>query len=299
MKKLLFPLFLLPAILGAQNTWKNLSVTPANPKPGDAIRIEFNWAESPLKDAEGLEFFVLEYVEKTPELIEPVFLNENGRIVGTYTAHPKAKAAAIVFKAGERFDNNNRQGYFIQMCDAAGKPLAEARAAQAALFSESGRIMDLDNQPEWVLGWLNKAFESQPDLKKKYIATLVNATLRAKRDEGKKEALAIMEELENDPAASETDLNWLINTYNRLKENNKVASAKEKLRTRFPNVANRQDQLRAAGSESDLAKKEALIDAIKKIFRPKTRRKKMPSTSCMPRCWTGTASKRTGNFSRR
>lgn len=78
-----------------------------------------------------------------------------------------------------------------------------------------------------------------------------------------------MEELENDPTASETDLNWLINTYNRLKENNKVASARGKLRTRFPNVANRQDQLRAAGSESDLAKKEALIDAIKKDFPPK------------------------------
>ena len=270
MKKLLLLLCVFPALLNAQNAWKNLSVSPTAPKPGELIRLEYNWLEGPLKSAGEIEFLVLEYVEKTPQLIEMVVRNENNRLVGTYASNPRALAAAVVLRSGERRDNNGRQGYFILFCDAAGRPLPEALAAQAVLFSEWGRLMDLENQPEWALGWLNKAFEPRPDLKKKYFTTYTNALLKSKRgDEGKKEALAVLEEMENDPTVSESDLNSIINTYNRLKENNKVASAKEKLRSKYPEALAKQERMRAAGNEPDLAKKEALIDAIKRDFPPK------------------------------
>ncbi|MBV6441474.1 MAG: hypothetical protein DYG98_02835 [Haliscomenobacteraceae bacterium CHB4] len=271
MKNLLLFLAFSPLLLAAQANWKNLHITPANPKPGETIRIEYNWAESPLKDAGEVELLVWEYVEKTPLLKEIEIRAENNRIVGTYTSNPKALAAAVVLQAGERLDNNGRQGYFIPMCDAAARPLPEGLAAQAVLFADYGRWMDLENQPEWALGWLNKAFEPRPDLKKKYFTTHVNATLRAKRgDEGKKEALAILETIENDPNISESDLNWILNTYNRLKESNKAAAAKEKLRTKYPDAMTRQERFRAAGSEPDLAKREALIDALKKNYPPAT-----------------------------
>jgi thiol-disulfide isomerase/thioredoxin len=93
--------------------------------------------------------------------------------------------------------------------------------------------------------------------------------MRAKRgDEGKKEAMVVLEEMENDPGLSESDLNWLINTYNRLKENGKVAAAKDKLRAKFPEAAARQDKLRAISNEVDLAKREGMIDAYKKEYPP-------------------------------
>ena len=270
MQKLLLLLCVLPNLLSAQNAWKHLLISPANPKPGEVIRIEYNWPESPLKDAGEMELLVLEYVEKTPELKEIEIRNENNRIAGTYISNPKALAAAVILKSGERRDNNGRQGYFIVMCDAAGRPLPEALAAQAVLFQDWGRLMELENQPEWTLGWLNKAFEPRPDLKKKYFTTYVNALLRAKRgDEGKKEALAVLEEIENDPNISESDLNWIISTYNRLKENNKVASAKEIMRVKYPDALARQERMRTAGNEPDLAKREVLIDAIKRDYPPK------------------------------
>ncbi|HRI62144.1 MAG TPA: TlpA disulfide reductase family protein [Saprospiraceae bacterium] len=275
MQKLLLLLCVLPNLLVAQNAWKYLSIAPAAPKPGEVIRIEYNWPESMLKDAAEMELLVLEYVEKTPELKELDIRNENNRIAGTYISNPKALAAAVILKTGDRRDNNGRQGYFILMCDAVGRPLPEALAAQAVLFQDWGRLMELENQPEWALGWLNKAFEPRPDLKKKYFTTYVNAILRAKRgDDGKKEAMAVLEEIENDPNISENDLNWIISTYNRLKENNKVASAKEIMRLKYPDALARQERMRAAGNEPDLAKREALIDAIKRDYPPKNEEEK-------------------------
>lgn len=272
MKRLLLFLALFPTLLTAQTGWKNLKITPANPKPGETIRIEYNWLESPLKDAEGIQMIVLEYVDKTPELKEIEFRNENNRLVGAYVSNPKALAATVLLRANEElFDNNGRQGYFILMCDAAGKPTPEALAAQAVLFADWGRFLEFENRPERTLEWLNQAFAARPDLKKKYFSTLVSATLRAKRgDDGKKEALAILEEMENDPNISESDLNGIINQYNRLKENNKVASAKEKLNKKYPEAVAKQERLRAIGAEVDLAKREAMIDAYKKDYPPQT-----------------------------
>ncbi|MBX2889753.1 MAG: TlpA family protein disulfide reductase [Saprospiraceae bacterium] len=262
--------FLLPCSLAAQSNWANLKITPAQPKPGEAIRIEYNWLGGPLKDAETIEMLVLEYVEKTPELKELDLRSEGNRVVGTYTSHPQTLVAGIMIQAGERRDNNQRKGYFIQMCDASKHPMPEALAAQAVLFSDWGRLLDLENQPEWALDWLNQAFVARPDLKKKYFNTYVNATLRAKRgDDGKREALAVLEEMENNPSLSESDLNSLINTYNRLKETNKATAAREKFKSKFPDAAARQDRFRAASTESDLSKREALLDAFKKDFPPK------------------------------
>lgn len=262
--------FLLPCSLAAQSNWANLKITPAQPKPGEAIRIEYNWLGGPLKDAETIEMLVLEYVEKTPELKELDLRSEGNRVVGTYTSHPQALVAGIVIQAGERRDNNQRKGYFIQMCDASKHPMPEALAAQAVLFSDWGRLFDLENQPEWALDWLNQAFVARPDLKKKYFNAYISATLRAKRgDDGKKEALAVLEEMENNPSLSESDLNSLINTYNRLKETNRATAAREKFKSKFPDAAARQDRFRAASTESDLSKREALLDAFKKDFPPK------------------------------
>jgi thiol-disulfide isomerase/thioredoxin len=260
---------LLPAILSAQTEWKNISITPARPKPGETIRLEYNWLAGPLKNADKLEIALLEYHDKTAEFREIDLRSENGRLAGSCTTSPGALAAAILIKSGERYDNNSRQGYFIPMCDAAGKPLPEALAAEAALLSEWSRQLDVDNQPARGLEWLNTAFSGRPDLKKKYATTLTNTIMRAKRgDEGKKEAMVVLEEMENDPGLSESDLNWLINTYNRLKENGKVAAAKDKLRAKFPEAAARQDKLRAISNEVDLAKREGMIDAYKKEYPP-------------------------------
>ncbi len=275
MKKLFLLPALFPLLLSAQSEWKNLKITPANPTPGETVSIEYDWLSGPLKDAEAIELVVLEYVDKKPVLREVELQSVYNRLTGKYAFPQNVMAVSVAVQSGERFDNNGRQGYFILTSGTNGKPLPEALAAQAVLLADGGRFFDLDNKPETALGLFHQAFGVQPDLKKKYFTSYINTVLKAKRgDEGKQDALAQLAEIEKDANLSESDFTWIVNTYNRLKETEKATAAREKMKAKYPQAAERQERSKAIMSEPDFGKREVLIEAFKKDFPPKNEEEK-------------------------
>ena len=257
----------------AQATWKNVVVTPASPKPGETITIEYDWLNGSLRNAAEIELVVAILTDKNPEVSGVTLNNVTGRLVGTFAIPASAQALALGFHSGQRWDNNNSEGYFVPLMDPAGKMMAENRAAQAVLYVSHGAAL-FDLSPKLALAneWLDESFKMQPALRTKYLTNYSANLMKIKRGEaGKPEALALLAELEAAPSASEKDLLAAVRQYEFLQAMDKANALKEKIRTTFPRgIFAQQERRGVIANQVDLATRETMIDEFVKEFPPQT-----------------------------
>lgn len=265
-------LLLFPAFLFAQQP----KITPAHPKPGDVLEIVFDLSISPLRDAEEIDVVFLEHNGMMTDIRE-VAQKKVGHMLHLFVSlQPGSVAALIALRTGERYDNNNGEGYFVSVCDASGKIFPESYAAQALLYRDYGGVVDLKREPSVALEWYNRAFELQPDLKNKYIGSYTNVLLAAKKgDAGKTQVLELYAEAEKDQNLSEKNLIAMMRSYERMTMVDKAKALKERIKNQFPKgQLVRQERLSAAENNPDLEKGEALLAAFIQEFPPQTAEEK-------------------------
>lgn len=256
----------------AQNAaWKNITLTPAAPKPGQTVTIEYDWLNGPLRNAAEIELVVAILTDKNPETQGIALSNVTGRLVGTFAIPATAQAMALGFHSGERWDNQHGDGYFVPLHGADGKVLPENRAAQAVLYVSNGAaLFDLSPKPVLANEWLDESFRQQPALRTKYLTNYISNLTRIKRGEaGKPEALTLLAELEAAPSASEKDLLTAVRQYEFLQAMDKSNALKEKIRANFPKGAFVQQEKRGVvANQVDLATRETMIEEFAKEFPP-------------------------------
>ncbi len=265
MKKLCIAL-LLPIVavqLAAQAV-----VQPANPQAGAAIELRFDAKTSPLLQEKDVQLQVLGYSFKEGAFLDANLKKSGESWIATIPLSEKVLAITYALKAGERFDNNNGAGYFVQICDAKGNPLPESQVAKAILYRDLGGALELDRAPAAALPWMEAGIQQQPELARKYLPSYINLILAAQRGEdGKTRVRALLEKTAADAAATETDLMTVMNAYQRLGDNDKANALKEKLRAQFPKgLQAKADQQQAIRNEVDLAKREEMITKFAKDF---------------------------------
>jgi peroxiredoxin len=257
MKNLLFFL-LFPALLGAQN----FNISPAAPKAGDMVRLEFDLSKSKLRAAREIEIVVLEFANGKASMAEVARLRTGDKMVGIFTLNAKAQAAVASLRAQETWDNNGGEGYFVTIHDpATSKPSAESMAAAAALYRDYGALLELNRTPSVAWGLLQQAVGAQPDLKRKYANTYVGTLLATKTgDEGKQAAMAFYADIEADPKAAESELNAAVRYYERNGEADRAKTLKERVRSAFPQGSFvKTEKRKNIFNESNLAKAEEML----------------------------------------
>ncbi|HPI06962.1 MAG TPA: TlpA disulfide reductase family protein [Saprospiraceae bacterium] len=269
MQKLVsFFLLLFPAFLSAQNP----ALTPAKPKPGEAVELVFDLSKSPLRQADEIEVVWMEYSGGSPEIREVTQKRTGNTLQARITLNPASLSSLVVLQAGERFDNNNGEGYFVSVYDASGKQLPESMAAQAMLYRDYGGPSDLKRIASTTMEQYERAFQLQPDLKKKYLGSYANSILAAKRgDTGKNQVLELFAEAEKDANLEEKNLISILRTYERMSMVDKAKTLKDRIKSKFPKgQLVRQERLSAAENNSDLAKAENLLATFIQDFPPQT-----------------------------
>lgn len=265
MKKLLFLLAFLPVFLGAQSAdWKNLKISPANPKPGETIRVEYDWQNGPLAKSEEIEIVAFEYAGDKPVGKEVSLQNIGNKLVGSFATSPGAVVAFVCFQGGERWDNNSGEGYYIPMYDAAGQPLPESKAASAVIYRNFGYNFDLTRKASVAMEWMDAAFARKPGLRSNsaYFPTYYNAFIGSKSgsEESKAEMLKALAELEANPKADEKTLVAISNFYNRYAQD-KSKALTDRIIAAYPgSTIAKSYQLNAIKMEADLVKRKARID---------------------------------------
>ncbi len=267
MKQLALLLLLLPALLFGQN----FTISPANPKAGDLVRLEIDLSTSKLRSATDIEVVVFEFANGKAATTEAASMRLGDKLVGIFTLGKEAIAAiAGLRESEENWENNAGEGFAINIHDAAGKPSPEGMVAAAILYRDYGGLMNLNRTASVAFGLMNQAFAEQPDLRRKYFATYLNTLMAVKKsDEGKKAAMAILAEFEADPKATEDELSSMSRFYERNGEVERSKSIKDKIRLTFPtgNMV-RQEKRRSIQNEADLTKAEDMLTAYSGAYPP-------------------------------
>jgi thiol-disulfide isomerase/thioredoxin len=262
-------LCLLPGLLSAQS----FLLTPSTPKAGDLVRIEVDLSKSKLKSTAEIETIVLEYANNKASVTDAATMRTGDKIISVFTLAPNALSAVIAFRAGEEaWENNQGEGYFVTIHGADGKPIPEGMAAAAVLYRDFGGLMNLNRTPSITLELLNKGISAQPDLKRKYFAQYAQNLMAVnKGEDGKKEAMALVDEVVADPKASEDDLISASRILDRNGASERAKTLKEKIRASFPqgNMV-KQEKRRAIQMEPDLAKAETLLNVFTTQFPAET-----------------------------
>jgi len=270
MKQLLPLLFLLPtAMLSAQNP----VFSPAAPKPGDLVRMEIDLSNSKLRTANTIDLVVLEYANEKVVTAEAATSRVGDKLVGYFTLGPDARSAvAAMLEGDDNWDNNGGEGYFVPVHDETGKPSAEGKIAAAILYRDYGGILSLNRTPTVAFDLINQAVEAQPDLKRKHFGVYINVLMAIKRGAaGKPEAMALLEQVEADPAVTDEELTAISRFYERNGEVPKAKSLQEKIREHYPKgELVKQEKRRAIQNEPDLIKAEEMLASFISQFPPET-----------------------------
>lgn len=276
MKKILALTTLLASasLLAAQVS--SLKITPEKPKAGATVQFEYDLAGGPLsKASEAIEVMVLEYVADQPQTRDVLLNVGGGKITGQFTLSANAQVATLAFQAGERWDNNKGEGYFVYLHDASGKVLSQSIAAHALVYRDWGSLFELDRKATVALDLYNRAFAANPALKKQYCVSYANCVMGVKRgDEGKTEALAVL----NEAAAAglpEKDRVAVARLYDRLAAVEQAKQLRETISKDFPKGAfARQQRRQSMRSATDMAQMEKIIEDYLKDFPPATTEEK-------------------------
>ncbi len=267
MKKHIFllPAALFPLLLAAQTEWKNLDMSPAKPRPGETISLEYNWLQSNLAQSGNIEVLVLEYVNGQAVGKEVTPRGNGNKLSVSFTTHPDTRVTYVAFHAGENVDNNAGEGYFIPMYTASGQILPESQAAQATMYRSNGAL-ELNRKSETTLDLFRQAFAGQPDLRDNpnYFPAYVSAYLGANRnsDDAKKEMLALLGTLENNPKAGEKTLVAVAELYGRIAPE-KSKPLKDRIIAAYPkSTLARAARLSALKMENDMARRTEMIREV-------------------------------------
>lgn len=260
-----------PFVLQAQST----VTTPAAPKAGDMVRIDYDLSASKLKGEDDLQFNLLEYRDNQAYATPVATMRSATTLSGIFTLNPDTKCAIFsIYSPGQEdmTDNNGGEGFVIPVCNTSGKQTAESMATQAILYRDWGGLLGLNRSVSKALDLQNHAFAAQPDLKTKYwYSYLANVTAAKKDKATQSEAEVLLAQVETTPGVTEQDLLNAARIYDRLGLSDKTKALKDRIRSAFPTgTLARQERRKAIEMEPDLTKVESMIGEFATQFPPKT-----------------------------
>ncbi|MCD2424961.1 TlpA family protein disulfide reductase [Niabella pedocola] len=254
--------------LGHFFTWaqySNLRFTPAQPKPGDVIRFEYDPTGTPLEKTGTITPAIFLY-DGTIRAAEVTASKTNGKWTGSIPTNDTAKALLITFKQDNQMDNNKEQGYSLLLMQE-NKPVKNAAVGMAALNDFGGFMLDMKVKPETNLALYNQEFEAHPELKTRHASPYARLLMAADKENGKKKTEALVRTLQEKSDKTETDYITLQNLYRALKDNDQAAQIKEQIAALYPKgAAVKIDRLNALYRERDIENQLLMLDTLEKDF---------------------------------
>ncbi|MFN4313534.1 MAG: redoxin domain-containing protein [Chitinophagaceae bacterium] len=239
---------------------QNFQFSPAEPKPGDLITVEYKPAPVEGQEAGAVEAAFYGMGKDNAAVAEDLPLKKTGDSwTGSFVAPANMSFLYFGFKSGEKFDLNNNEGYYILLYDG-GKPAEWAYSSLGRFYSGMGWRVGLENNLPKSIEAFEKQYELYPASKVETYAIYVS--IKARNDK-ENEASIRQEGIENFLKAgirNEREMSVLSNLYFAadLPEQGKMIN--NLLREKYPNgYWTAQELANSANREKDAAKKKQLI----------------------------------------
>lgn len=240
MKRLMILVFLAAVQALAQQNNGVFSVSPANPKIGDAITVTYN-SSAPgarLKDAKEVQLYTLIVVDgyNHPRFLQIAMENSGNMWKTSWTLNePEAKLLLFRFVSGDSVDDNKGNVWSALVCDAAGKPIKDAHYSLACVMTWGGIHSFKHAKDETAeQDQLQQELESYPD---NTGAVTMMWGLKMKQDTSAETVSHIKRELEKVYDANKNDEKFLPSIaywYERVGDSTKADQIRQKEIARNP-----------------------------------------------------------------
>lgn len=161
----------------------NFTFSPQSPKPGDVITIHYVPDGDLAKSIKPIEasFYTLGYATRGVRNLQAddlKLIKQDNGFTTTVATDTASNFIYFGFSDGEKFDNNNGNGYFI-LLNNGDKPARGANYGLTFFYQFFGRDVGLEPSNEKALAALEKEMEFYPEDKTNYLSSylsLVRAT---------------------------------------------------------------------------------------------------------------------------
>lgn len=252
---------------------------PEFPKPGDDITVMYISDSTNLAGAEVVEMVIHFYNNELDSTIGIEMQKEGIGWKAKFASPVNSYGALLQFKNNDKFDNNDKAGYFIYFYYSNEKPVPGALAGAGVAVSTWGAFYaNLERDREKAFDLFQKEFDINPEKQRDFISaySLTATTLFPFSSDSIYSAL--VEKTERYPDLNEKEIGFLIsyygmkNFYNQEKADKYVNMMKEK----FPSGEYMQnDFINKMRTEQDPQKRSAMADEFEEKF-PESKIKTVP-----------------------
>ncbi len=177
-KRALLLLFLFSTIFFAscgkeKEVPKIFSFKPEKPTAGEEITVNYIADSTNLADVKKIDLLAYLYSNDLDNTIQ-VEMHKNGKVwTGKFSTTPKTRGVVVEFIQNgkeENYDNNNKEGYLINMYDKDGNVVPGSYAGYAAgIITWGSYYVNLDRNPKLALKYIEKDFSKNPSIKNEYL----------------------------------------------------------------------------------------------------------------------------------
>ncbi|MBS4035484.1 MAG: TlpA family protein disulfide reductase [Ignavibacterium sp.] len=214
------------------------SFYPENPGTGDEITVMYLSDSTNLAGAESIEMIVHLFNNELQSTVGIEMTRESNGWKAKFRSSETSFGVLLKFKSGDKLDNNNKAGYFINFYKGTNEFVPGTLAGSAVAFSSWGAFYaELERNRERALELFQEEFKNNPELEREFISPyLLNlVTLYPESSDSIYHSLA--EKTEKHSDLNEKEINLLITFYGMTKfyDQDKVDIYLEMIKEKFPN----------------------------------------------------------------
>ncbi|RJP57626.1 MAG: TlpA family protein disulfide reductase [Ignavibacteriales bacterium] len=213
------------------------STSPEKPQAADEITVMYDPAGTPLEGKENVDMIAYLYGVELDDAIGIEMQKEGKGFIGKFSSFPNTRGVIVKFVDRDNYeteDNNNKQGYLLNLYDENGKVIAGSKAGLAAGYYLWGRSAGLERDGEKSVSLFNEAFKENPEVKSEYLESYFNVLLRVRPDEVNGIISDELSQLEQKSELTENELGLLAKWYVRLQQNEKVEKYRAEIFNKYP-----------------------------------------------------------------
>jgi len=247
------------------------SVEPQKPKPGDEITVIYNPDSTGLKSSSHISLLAYLYGSNLDETKQVEMQKTSEGWTANFSTADSTKGVLIKFKDEEDIDNNLKQGYLVNLFDAAGEVLPGSYAGYASsIYTWGSYYLDMDRNFDSSLYYFKKDFDRNPGIKNDFLDPYLGVETKLNKDNA---TSIIIRELAGlySHADNEKEYTVLADWYNKAEMPNRADTYKKILEEKYPGSDFVQkEKYEAYYNEPNLKKKSQLLEEFETTY-PKSK----------------------------
>lgn len=243
---------------GEKKYLPGLTIEPEKPEPGNKLEIVYNSTGTDLENFTDIDAIVYVYKSDLIKTERVKLGREENTFKGNYAIPGDIYGLLIKFESGEKTDNNNGKGYFVNLYSENGKLLPGTIGGKAiSSYTWGCWFSDIERNWKQVLNLFDKEFAANPGIKNEFISNYIRILKEVYKDSSEIKIIAELNELEKVKDPDENVLNVLATEYAKIDES-KSTKYENILKEKYPSSEFLQTKLynRFRTEENETVKKE-------------------------------------------